>query len=206
MDRRATTNTRVFEQRLMIRATPWLARETWEDLQLCLRYTLGIANQRYSMETQPQQWFGEVLATLNTLHFTVLEHTHRTQVYAAHRDALKDVYEGYLPPPRAQGPWFKDAETALERTAQSAGCYNFRMMNASSCLSIELDCEADNVPVAILFYVYCVTDPGEPATKLNLVFDHLGARFDPQAFASLRAKLEAYTREQLLAYLNDASN
>lgn len=205
MDAPSTISTRLFPKRLTIKATPWLPRETWEDLQLCLRYTLAIANNSYSMETQPEQWFGETLATLQTLHFTFMEHTHKTLVYAPHRDALTDVFDGFLPPPRAQGPWFKSMEAALERSAQSGDSYNVQMMNASSHLSIELDREDDHVPVAILFYVYCVTDPAAPATQLNLVFDHLGARFNATAFPTVRDKLEAYNREQLLAYLDDVS-
>lgn len=193
-------DTRIFEERLRIKPAPWLTRETWEDLQLCLRYSQAISNKKYSMETQAEQWFAVVLATLQSLRFTLFEHTHKTIVYDPHRDALSDVYSGYIPPPREKGPWFKNLEENFQAAA-SAGAYTIKVMNVSSHLSIEMDCEDDKIPVVILFYVYCITDPVEPTSKLNLVFNHLGARFNPSAFALLRKDLEASNRETLIDIL-----
>ena len=60
-------DTRVFEERLSIKPAPWLTLETWEDLQLCLRYSQAVANEKFSMETQPQQWFTVALATMKSM-------------------------------------------------------------------------------------------------------------------------------------------
>ena len=144
-------DTRIFEERLRIKPAPWLTLETWEDLQLCLRYSQAMANEKYSMETQPQQWFAVALATLQSLKFTLFEHTHKTIVYEPHLLALSDVYSGYLPPPREKGPWFKSLEENVQAALQSAGTHTFTVMNASSHLSIEMDHEGDKIPVAILF-------------------------------------------------------
>ncbi|GAB1614668.1 hypothetical protein HU764_027090 [Pseudomonas sp. SWRI100] len=197
----ASLDTRIFEERLRIKPAPWLTLETWEDLQLCLRYSQAMANEKYSMETQPEQWFTVVIATLQTLQFTVFEHTHKAIAYEPHLLALSDVYSGYLPPLRAKGPWFKSLEANVKAALQSAGRHTFNVMNASSHLSIEMDHEGDKIPVAILFFAYCVTDPAQPTRKLNLVFDHLGARFNPGDFAPLRKDLQARNREKLLAIL-----
>lgn len=194
-------DTRIFEQRLNIKPAPWLTLETWEDLQLCLRYSQAIANESYSMETQPAPWFSVVLATLRSLHFTLLEHTHKKIVYEPHLLALSDVYNGYIPPPRDKGPWFKSMEKNVQAAVNSAGMRTVSVMNASSHLSIEMDHEGDAIPVGILFYVYCITDPDEPTKKLNLIFDHLGARFNPVAFAPLRTELQSRNREKLRAIL-----
>lgn len=193
-------DTRVFEERLRIKPAPWLTLETWEDLQLCLRYSQAVSNKKHSMETQPEQWFSVVLATLQSLGFTLFEHTHKALVYDPHREALSDVYNGYLPPPRERGPWFKSLEEKI-KTATAEGTYTLSVMNVSSHLSIEMDCEVDKIPVVILFYVYCITDPVEPTRKLNLVFDHLGARFNSAAFALLRNGLETRIREKLVESL-----
>ncbi|HDS1696987.1 MULTISPECIES: hypothetical protein [Pseudomonas] len=194
-------DTRIFEERLSIKPAPWLTLDTWEDLQLCLRYSQAVANEKYSMETQPQQWFTVALATLQSLKFTLFEHTHKTIVYEPHLLALSDVYSGYLPPPREKGPWFKSLDENVQAALQSAGTRTFTVMNASSHLSIEMDHEGDQVPVAILFYAYCITDPIEPTRKLNLIFDHLGARFNAAGFAPLRKDLQARNREKLRAIL-----
>ncbi|WP_060512229.1 hypothetical protein [Pseudomonas sp. NBRC 111124] len=189
--------TRIFEERLRIKPAPWLSLETWEDLQLCLRYSQAIANEKYSMETQPEQWFAVVLTALQSLKFSLLGHTHQKIDYEPHLHALSDVYSGYLPPLREKGPWFKSLEENVQAALQSSGKHTFAVMNASSHLSIEMDHEGDEVPVAILFYVYCVTAPEAPTQKLNLVFDHLGARFNSDAFAPLREDLQARNREKL---------
>lgn len=194
-------DTRIFEERLRIKPAPWLTLETWEDLQLCLRHSQALANEEYSMETQPRQWFAHALATLKSLKFTLYGHTHKTIVYEPHLLALSDVYSGFLPPPRAKGPWFKSLEENIQNALQSAGARTFTVMNASSHLSIEMDHEGDQVPVAILFYIYCVTDPDEPTRKLNLIFHHLGARFNAEGFAPLRKGLQATNREKLRAIL-----
>lgn len=194
-------DTRIFEEALRIKPAPWLTLDTWEDLQLCLRYSQAMSNEKYSMETQPEQWFAVVLATLQSLKFSLFEHTHKSIVYDPHREALSDVYNGYLPPPREKGPWFKGLDNKYQAAA-SDDAYTIKVMNVSSHLSIEMDCEDDKIPVVILFYVYCITDPVEPTKKLNLVFDHLGARFNPSAFALLRKDLEARNREKLIEILN----
>lgn len=195
-------DTRIFDERLTVKPAPWLTLETWEDLQLCLRYSQAMANDEYSMETQPEQWLAVVLATLKSLKFTVFEHTHKAIAYEPHLLALSDVYRGYLPPLRDKGPWFQRLEENVKAALQSAGKHTFNVMNASSHLSIEMDHEGDSIPVAILFFVYCVTDPAEPAQRLNLVFDHLGARFNAREFAPLRNHLQARNRENLIAILN----
>ncbi|GLH30988.1 hypothetical protein BR1R5_03740 [Pseudomonas sp. BR1R-5] len=197
----ASLDTRIFEERLNIKPAPWLTLETWEDLQLCLRYSQAVANEKYSMETQPEQWFTVVIATLQSLKFTLFEHTHQAISYEPHLHALSDVYSGYIPPLREKGPWFKSVEENVKAAMQSAGMHTFNVMNASSHLSIEMDHEGDEIPVAILFYVYCKTDPVEPTQKLNLIFDHLGARFNLGEFAPLRKDLQARNREKLLAVL-----
>lgn len=194
-------DTRIFEERLSIKPAPWLTLETWEDLQLCLRYSQAMANEKYSMETQPEQWFKVVIATLRSLKFSVIEHTQKAIAYEPHLHALSDVYSGYLPPLREKGPWFKSLEENVKAAMQSAGLHTFNVMNASSHLSIEMDHDGEQVPVAILFYVYCITDPVAPTQKLNLIFDHLGARFNPGAFAPLRKGLQVRNSEKLLALL-----
>ena len=183
--------------RLRLKPAPWLTRDLWEDLQLCLRWSLAAAHAACSMETQPQAWFSALLGALRRLHFDLVEHTHKRLPYPAHRAALADVYQGYLPPPRELGPWYASLGDGLGQASGPGGPVLRALNNTSSHLSIELEREEDGSLVAVLFYVYCSNAPLAPTRQLNLVFDHLGARFDAQAFAALRPGLEAEVRADL---------
>ncbi|WP_054903403.1 hypothetical protein [Pseudomonas sp. NBRC 111131] len=196
-----TLSPQLFDVPLKVAPAPWLTVDTFEDLQLCMRYALQKASDRYSMETAAQAWFGVVLESLGFLRFTLYEHTKRTLTYESSRAALKDVYDGFLPPPREQGPFFRAVDEANTAPGSDPGLRNISVFNASSHLSIVMDCEDDNVPVAILFFVHCVTDPIAPTKRLNLMFDHLGARFDSVGFSLLRAQVESEHREKLIAVL-----
>ena len=44
-------DTRVFEERLSIKPAPWLTLETWEDLQLCLRYSQAVSYTHLTLPT-----------------------------------------------------------------------------------------------------------------------------------------------------------
>lgn len=195
------TDTQLFTGPLGVRISHSIAVGAFEDLQLCLRYALASTNSSACRERQPEQWFATFLRALQSLRFSLFEHTHEQIVYDAHRHIISDVYNGHLPPPRERGPWFGQLEHLLKQASVPDSQYKIRVHTCSSHLCIDFDCEEDGVPVAILFHIYCTNDPAAPAGKVNLVFNHLGARASPTYLAGVRESLQMTIHRQLQAAL-----
>lgn len=183
-------STALFSSPLSISQDAGLVTDLVEDTYQCLRLAQLIANDRFVREIQAKEWFASFLETLKELGFKLIEHTRKAIPYNPSDDVLKDVFEGWLPPPQTAKSSFHAAAKNALNEMQASEDNLYRKYTSSTHLSITLAADPGEPLTAILFHVLCTHDPDAPKTRLKLELDHLGAVFDKDAFNSQRKKVQ----------------
>jgi len=171
------------------------AAQRYEDLHACLRLAQLQANAVHDRQQDGQRWLSRFLLTLEDCGAKLLERTTRNITYVPTDAVFEDVFAGWIPSPQKPNLMFKRVASDILHGLKQPDLALLRSTSASSHMNIAFDVDDDGEPAAIVFHLWCVTDPDAPRTRLVLQLNHLGVKLDTQAFEARRDQVESRLRE-----------
>ncbi|MGE8111689.1 MULTISPECIES: hypothetical protein [Pseudomonas] len=167
------------------------AAQRYEDLHACLRLAQLEANRAHDRQQDGQRWFSQFLLTLEDCGATLFERTTKSIPYIPTATVFEDVFAGWIASPQQPNLKFKRVASDILQGLKQPDLALLRTTSASSHMNIAFDVDADGEPAAIVFHLWCATDPDAPRTRLALHLNHLGVKLDTPAFQTRRARIES---------------